>query len=220
MATEEVSLDARRTELVQRTLSEVKTILKRVVDLRFSEEESSLFFNASTNTNCYQVELTVASGSVQSGTVTVVQNSNAQTTVYKLNVFPILFVHQVAAMTNHLLHEVAFVAENPLLFRPSTVDRFIKEANQIICVFADPKFTEVSVIPYFEGEPPSHLILQLQYRDGMFFMKYSGLVGAADMLAPDQKGVSAFKELEKCFRSVVKSLKYLRSDACTWGLPD
>lgn len=220
---DDVALESRRKELISRTMKDVIDILNRVVSIRFSESKSNLAFSVGSNVGCYQVDLDVSSACVQSGRVTIIQMSNSQTTSYEVGTFPILFMHQIARLASHLLHEVSYIAANVNSFDmqafTATVDRLIREANQILCVFSDPKFTEQSINSHFVGGIPSHLQLLLQYRDGQLFMKYSGLVGSADMTAPNttENGCEVqFKEAEKCLHSVVKSLKYLRSDACSW----
>ena len=153
--------------------------------------------------------------------------SNSETTSYDVGVFPILFMHQISRLANHLLHEISYIAANvdclAMQTFTSTVDRLIRESNNILSVFSDPKFTEQSLNSYFTGDVPPHLHLLLQYRDGAFFMKYSGMIGSADMTAPNtsEDGCDIqFREAEKHLHSVVKSLKYLRSDACSWSVPD
>jgi hypothetical protein len=217
-----MSLEERRRDLVVSTLESVTINLQKIVDLRFSEAQTRLFFNASTKLNCYQVELFVSAGSVTLGSLVLVSNSSAQRTVYEIGPFPILFLHQVATLTSRLLREVVFISANFEKFNIAIVDRFIAAANGINTIFSDPKFTEMMILPYFLGDVPPHLALQLQYLDGSFSLKYSGLIGTGDLNAPDadMSICEQCREIEGCLRIVVKSLKYLRSDACTWSVPE
>lgn len=223
----DVALETRRKELISKTMNDVTQILGKVVAIRFSDVQTNLSFSVGSNTGCYQVEFDVASACVQSGKATIIQMSNSETTSYDVGIFPILFMHQIARLANHLQHEVSYIAANvdglAVQTFTATIDRLIREANQILSVFSDPKFTEQSLNTYFTGDVPPHLQLLLQYRDGGFFMKYSGLIGSADMTAPNTAENSCdvhFKEAEKHLHSVVKSLKYLRSDACSWSVTD
>jgi hypothetical protein len=216
-----MTLAEKRRDLVLSTFSNVSANLRKVIDMRFSEQDIPLFFNASTKTHCYQTELHVSAGTVISGSLSLVSNSTAQRTDYPMIAFPLLFVHQVAMLSSKLLRTIVFLSDNSDKFKLSLLERLIAEANAISAVLSDRKFTEIEVagtISYFSTPVPQYLRLQLQYQDGEFFMKHSGFIGTGDMLAPDQKRGNAFKEMERCLHLVVKSLKYLRSDACTWSI--
>jgi hypothetical protein len=215
-----MTLAEKRHELITNTLRTVTDNLQKIVDMRFSEQETRLFFNASSKLNCYQVVLTVSAGTVRSGTLTLLPNSSAPQTSYEVGSFPLLFLHQVARLSSALFHEVVFISANIEKFNLAITDRFIAAANAISTVFSDPKFTELVITPYFLSEVPGHLTLQLEYREGSFSLRYGGLIGQGDLNAPDQSACTQFKEIELCLHIVVKSLKYLRSDACTWSVPE
>jgi hypothetical protein len=216
-----MSLADKRRDLVLSTLSDVSNNLRNVIDMRFSDQEISLFFNASTKTHCYQTDLHISAGTVTSGTLSLVSNSTAQKTEYHMSPFPLLFVHQVGMLSAKLLRTVVFLSQNSDKFKLAVLDRLIAEANGISAVLSDRKFTEIEIagtVSYFLTPIPQYLRLQLQYHDGEFVMKHSGFIGTGDMIAPDQKRGNGFKEIERCLHLVVKSLKYLRSDACTWSI--
>jgi hypothetical protein len=207
--------EKQRAKAIQ-VLRTAASSLKRLIAIRFSDKKCDAFFNASTRLNCYQVELRISKGSVCSGSLSIVSSNDTQRNVFQLRSFPLYFLHRAAVIATNLLNRINYTCAHFDTFGLQTINGLFVEATRINSVFLDPDFTEILVSPFFLSPTPGHLSVHLHYADGSFHIKFSGFIGASDILAPDQNGCPEIKESEECAREVVRLLKSLLSDVSMW----
>ena len=217
-----MSLDEKRHQLIVDTLKEVTDSLNQVASIRSPSTAFELYFNAATAQMNYQVNLSISSGSINSGTMIITSNSAIfKQNTYSIRPFPLIFLHQAAAQSSILNREVVYISNHPELFNISVVDSFLDRANQISSIFTDPKFTEIDIRQFFVEQIPEHLTIHLVYKDFLFNAKFSGLIGANDILAPNLSNSNEFvRDVEKKFHHIIKALRYLKSDVLRWSIQE
>ena len=216
-----MTLEEKRHQLTVDTLKEVVDNLNQVMNLRSPESKLELYFNAATIQMNYQLKMTTSASSVTTGSLMTNENSAVfRQYQYTLYPFPFIFLHQVAAQSALLSKEVTYILNHPDMVNLPVVDKFLETANAISCIFSDPKFTEIDLKQYFADPILDHLAVHLMYKDSTFYAKFSGIVGASDILAPNFNDSTLVKDIEKKIHHVIKALKYLRSDVCRWAIQE
>ncbi|KAK8889796.1 hypothetical protein M9Y10_034550 [Tritrichomonas musculus] len=216
-----MTLEEKRHQLTVDTLKEVVDNLKQVMNLRNPDCKLELYFNAATVQMNYQLKMSTSASSVTTGSLMTNENSTVfHQCQYSLFPFPFIFLHQVAYQSALLSKEVTYILNHPDMVDLPVVDKFLESANSISCIFSDPKFTEIDLKQYFAEPIQDHLAIHLIYKDSIFYVKFSGIVGASDILAPNFNDSTLVKDIEKKIHHVIKALKYLRSDVCRWAIQE
>ncbi|OHS95039.1 hypothetical protein TRFO_10758 [Tritrichomonas foetus] len=216
-----MSLEEKRHQLTVDTLKEVIDNLTQVMNIRNQDVTYDLYFNAATIQMNYQIQMNVAASTITGGSLITTSNSTVfQQTIYPIRQFPLIFLHQVAVLSSVLCSEVTYMSNHTDKVDLAVVDKFLEKANSISCIFSDPKFTEIDFRQYLIEKIPEHLMTHLEYKDSCFYVRFSGLIGASDILAPNVADCQIVKDVEKKIHHIIKALKYLRTDVCRWSLDE